>query len=276
MKMEMITQENISKYLKLLSNDEVFGLEDGRFSAFGATEDDTDTACGVLVAHILPEFIRIVKLFTLPEYRRRGIATTLLEKATDLPEELAMPFYVISAGEQDFAFLEKNGFQATDDRYFFLSGWLEDLEDLPKPSKPILGQKILPADHIPYESLSDYVLKSSHDEILQFPEKELDMARFSDGSLVCTQNNDISAVVLMEEMDEYIQISWIHCKDSRSLYSIFSVMKKALKTEYDPEAELRFLLCNEKGEDAIDKLFRYRDRIPVKVYKLGKENSNAD
>ncbi|MCR5249685.1 MAG: GNAT family N-acetyltransferase [Lachnospiraceae bacterium] len=276
MQTERIVRENQSRYLKLLSNDELFANEEGRYSCFGAFDEDSREALGVLVAQILPAYIRIVKLYTLPKHRNRGVASTLLKLATDLPEELSLPFYAVVSGEEaDPEFLTKRGFVKTDDRYSYLSGWLEDLEDLPRPQNLPSSARVLPADRVPYESLSDYVLSFGHDELLQFPEMKLDMNRFSDGSLVCTRDKEINAVLLMEELDEYIQISWIHCRDSRSLYQIFSVMKKALKSEYDPEAELRFLLCDNKGEEAIEKVFRYRERIPVHIYRLEKEVNHA-
>ncbi len=67
MQTERIDRENQSRYLKLLSNDELFANEEGRYSCFGAFDEDSPEALGVLVAQILPAYIRIVKLYTLPK-----------------------------------------------------------------------------------------------------------------------------------------------------------------------------------------------------------------
>ena len=65
-----------------------------------------------------------------------------------------------------------------------------------------------------------------HDDLIQFPEGLVDSNRFSDGSLVCIKDGKIEAVMLTEEQDERIDVTYIHSTDGRYILDLFSVLKR--------------------------------------------------
>ena len=270
MQTEAITNENLKKYQPLLSNDEILGIEDGLFSCFGAYDENSGKSCSVLITRSLPEYIRLERLYTLPEYRGQGAGSALLSLVTGLPENASHPFYAIATGKDaDVGFLQKKGFEENPKHYHYLCGTLEDLESIPQPQKSSRAFRVLPLKKVPEKVLKDYIQNISLEDRPLFPEMMMNGDRSSENGLICMQDQEICAVLLMEELNEYIKISRIHCNDDTALYHTFSVMKKTLKSEYDPETEIRFLLCGVQEENTVEKIFRYRQRIPLRIYRFG-------
>ena len=77
MVLELIREENISKYLGLIAGEDLFDMRSGSATCFGVYDEEADIAVSTLSASIYPDYIRIRRLYTIPEYRNRGIATEL-------------------------------------------------------------------------------------------------------------------------------------------------------------------------------------------------------
>ncbi len=270
MKTEAITRENLSRYISMLSNDEFFDIESGRLSGFGACDEKSGDGMGVLAAEILPDHIRIVKLFTAEKFRKKGVATKLINMVCDLPDELKMPFYIITDRmDADFKFLKEKGFVETESPYKYIYSKLSDMRDITAPDNVKDGLKIVPINQVSEQVLSYYISNAEPDKFLRFPEIPIDFDRFSEGSLVCIKDKSICAMLLIEEPDEAIEISFIHCIDPKALYSILALIKPALLLEYSEETNVRILVCN-KNEESVGKgLLNNCVEKEIKILKKG-------
>ena len=227
---ESINSENITRYMELLSNAEIFGISEGRLCAFGAFDEKTDNILGVLVTEIFPEYIRIEKLYTVPEYRNKGVAKKLLCIIIEPIVTKKIPIFIYTTDSIDVSYIQSKGFKKTDDDYCYIEGRLGDLKDFSLPSK--------------------------------------DSNRFSDGSLVCIKDGKIEAVMLTEEQDERIDVTYIHSTDGRYILDLFSVLKRMYMEEYTPQTTIRFLICNNKGREGIEKILAGSKMRPLSVYRL--------
>ena len=70
---EIITNEDLKRYLGLLDNMEILGMKSDRYTCFGAFDRITKKGMGVLVAEVLEECIHIKRIYVLPKYRRKGV-----------------------------------------------------------------------------------------------------------------------------------------------------------------------------------------------------------
>ena len=124
---ESINSENITRYMELLSNAEIFGISEGRLCAFGAFDEKTDNILGVLVTEIFPEYIRIEKLYTVPEYRNKGVAKKLLCIIIEPIVTKKIPIFIYTTDSIDVSYIQSKGFKKTDDDYCYIEGRLGDL-----------------------------------------------------------------------------------------------------------------------------------------------------
>ncbi len=270
MKTEVITRENLSRYISMLSNDEIFDNESERLSCFGGYDEKSGEGMGVIAVKILPDYIRIEKVFTVEKFRKTGVATELLSIVSDLPEEVKMPFFIITdQTDIDFAFLKGRGFSETESAYKFIYAKLSDMREITVPDSIKDGLRIVTLSHVPENELLNYVSHAEADNFLQFPEIPIDLSRFSEGSLICLKDNSICAMMLIEESDEAIQITFMHCLDPKALYGIFALIKPALLLEYSGESTVRFLVCNKNSEDVGKGLFDSYTEKGIKLLKKG-------
>ena len=268
MKTEAITRDNLSRYMHMLTNDEIFANDTQRYSCFGAFDEATGEGLGVIVASVLPEYILIEKLFTDEKNRGKGVASELLSLVTTLPDGVTMPFYFATAHEDiNDGVIKNKGFAEIESRYKFQVGKLEDMRDITVSDSMKAGLRIQPAYNVSEKLLSNFVFRSEFDRFLQFPETVLDMDRFSEGSLVCLQNDKICAVMLIEELQDAVQFTFIHCLDTRSLFGLFSIVKPALRLDYGKDSIIRFLICDGKGEEGVRRAFGRCHEQPVRVFR---------
>lgn len=267
MRKEIVDENTIKNYMELLTNWEIFGIYNESVTCFGAFDDKKSRPMGVLIAEVFFHYIWIEKLFTLPLYRKNGVATELLNWATDIPDEHTMPFYIYGTGDFiDEVFLLNKGFTKEFSNYFCMSGTLGDLLDV-HPPKNIGSYDMRTIKHVDFNKISDFVFHSDYDNFLQFPEEELILDRFSDGSIVCLNCGNIEAMVLLEEFDTFVQVTYIRGNDNKALMYCFSMLKRVLLSEYTPKMQLKFLSYDENGKNAIKSLLTNCDEKPISVFK---------
>ncbi|MCR4891407.1 MAG: hypothetical protein K5989_04380 [Lachnospiraceae bacterium] len=264
-----ITDENLGDFIPLLRNDEIFGINEDRYIGFGAYDEDENRPMAILVVDIFPEYVRIINLYTDPVYRKQGAASALLSIITDNPEGENLPIYIISSNtEINVDFLSSRNFKEVESKYYYLSGNLGDMSKIPLKKDLKEGLVIKPINQVSNRELQKFLSHSPHDDFLEFPEIIVDKRRFSDGSIVCFREGKISALILMREFDDFIQISWIYGTDYKSLYVIFSMVKSILLTDYSEKANIRFLLSNEKGRETIQSILKNHEELPIHIFKL--------
>ncbi|MCR5726443.1 MAG: GNAT family N-acetyltransferase [Lachnospiraceae bacterium] len=273
MKINIITEENIQKYWSILSSDDIFGINDDRLTCF-IVSDENDTPAGKMVVQIFPQFIRLENLFILPEFRRRGFATVLLDFVKERPKEARLPICIfLEDDNKDIcSLLEKSGFKEGKCNYNIITGSFRDfinpfsLNKKKIPEEALDKFKLSRLDQVPEAVIQKFILNSPHDEILQFPDKMLDLERFSDGSIICQNGNSIEAVLLTEETEEYTQFTWTYGKDSLAMFSCLVTAWKDLESEYGPDYRIKCLCCDEHTLKVYDKLFSKREIKQIKLY----------
>ena len=271
---EVVNLGNAEKYDGLFTEDELFGIVDERFSCFGAWDEENDEPMGVLTAQVLPKHIMIRKIFTVPEKRRRGAATALLNVVTDLPDELKMPIYLCArAGEVEEDFMLEKGFKREKSKYLVIEGNIDQMSkicDLKNNSEAAMKNQleIVEADYVDPKLMGDFVKKNGVDDFLQLPEGYVDMDRFSGGSFVCKKKNEIDAVALVEEVGGVTEITYVHGNDPKSVPYIISTLRWALNSEYGRSSKVRFLICNLVDKEEVLKLFADCEEIKIRKYRL--------
>lgn len=101
----------------------VSAMEDGSFAAFLAEEDGTIAATsGVCFYHIAPNYSNpsggtayILNMYTLPEYRRRGLASELFAKVIEEARERGYTRLALHATQDGRKVYEKFGFETKGD-----------------------------------------------------------------------------------------------------------------------------------------------------------------
>lgn len=274
MKTHIVTGENILDYWSILSSDEVFGINDNSLNCFVISDDDGNIA-GKMTARIFPEYIRLNSLFIYPEYRRKGFATALLDFLKVRPEDAYLPIRVFLEDEEDIrALLEKNGFTEEKCDYNIIT---LSLGDFPDPDVLIKRKftdsaiskfKLSRLDHVPKPKLQNFILNSPHDEVLLFPDKTLDLERFSDGSIICSKGDQIEAVSLIEETDEYTQFTWTYGKDTLAILLCMVAARKDLQAEYGPDYQIRCLSWDEVSLKIYQKSFSKCELKKIKMYRF--------
>ncbi len=251
MRTEIISKDTLTTYLEILYNDEVMGMEDDRYTCFGAYNDKNGKPMGILVAEVLPVCIRIKRLFVVPEFRRKKVATTLFNALTDLPDEVRLPV-IFHGTEEEYSeeFLNAVGFSEVESDFSYIEVLLQDYKKLTIPEYASAYQ-LFPADKVPEKSLRNFVLHMQKEFRTEFPSLFLNSEYFNDGSVVCMKSDKIVATVLLEETDDYIKIPFAFGSDNKGILFCFSLLRYELREEYDLEASLRFLVKNNKKKDVI-------------------------
>lgn len=269
MKVEIITDEIMTRYMDFLTNSEIFGIESGRYTCFGAYEEtETGKECtGILSAEILPSYIHIERICVHPNYKWEDAVSTLMSVVSDLPDELKLPIITYGTAEElDADLLHAVGFRENQSVYSYLEGTLNDYQELPSPPKK--GEyQVYPMDQISINRLSNIALQMRKDDYLQMPESNIDTNRFSAGSPVCMRDDVIEAAVLYEEKDQIITVPFIFGKNPKATLYCFSVFRNILMEEYAPGARIRFLIIEGAGKEAIMKIIQHTVEKQIHIYE---------
>ena len=266
---KLITPENIVEFIQLLTPEDIFGINDGILTSFAACIGEEEIPASIVSAHIYPEHITVKRLFTLPEYRRRHLATDLMDVIKSRPEEAKLPIYVFHTGNEELdAFLKDASFHEEDSKFCFVSGTFGDLVDLPAPAEVSNDIKIKSIMAVPREAVADFIYRSPYDELIQFPDRATELPLFSDASILSIQGKEVKAALLIEESDEDIQITWAYGPDSKQLYNCFYYMKKVLSSDFGTETVIRCLCTGEKTKTSYSKLFTRHEEIKIHTYRF--------
>ncbi len=268
MQIEMVTEKRLSAYMQLMTADEFYAISDGRLTCMGVYDETADKAAGVITLKVLPDYIRIVRIYTEPSYRCKGVASTLLDIATDFSDNKHPDFYfILSDEEADTDFLARRGFVKEPEQYGFITGRICDMARFMPADETDSDFSVTNADDVDVDSLFRFVFGMDHDSFLQFPEGYLDMDRFSDGSIICQGAGGIKAAMMIEEMEEYIQVTWSGASEERFLGPLFATLHKEYMIEYGLNEQIRLLTCNPKEKEMLSKVFERYEELPISIYK---------
>lgn len=271
----IITEENMREYMHILTSDEIFGISEDRFTTFVIQDEGSGEPAGTMSVQIYPEYIKLERIFVLPEFRRRGYATRLLDVIKERPDDARLPVRVFPEDKEDVReLLKSSGFARQESSYTVITARLKDWTDLAAKVKKAVPEDILKKiktyrlDQIPPQLVRSFVMSARHDEVLQFPDKAMDLERFSDISSVCMMDDTVKAASMIEETDDYSQFTWCYGDDPYSMLISMFMVQKELKTEYGPDYRVRCLSANKKEEQAYTNMFSGYDTKTVEEYQF--------
>lgn len=277
LKITIITPENVQDYMNILTSYEFFGINDGSLSCFTVSDGEGSEPSGIMSVQIFPEFIKLERIDIFPEYKDKGYAEALLDFIKQRPEDAFLPIRAFFEDTEDTGYvrslLESNGFIKKDTGFSVISGYLKDFinDDLKEkvkiPNDVLKKYKLTRLDDMPEKILRSYILKSPHDELLQFPDKTMDLGRFSDGSPFCMHDDKIKSAVLIEETEDYSQFTWTCGDDRIAVLICLEVARIDFMNEYGPMYTVRCLCHDRSMEEAYNKLFSECRRSEIKMYE---------
>lgn len=263
--MERISEDVISRYIPYLSGDEIYDIISNDCVGMGVCDPKTGEVFGFCVVRILPRYIHIEKIFTRESYRGLGVATELLLAITDLPKEAAMSFYIIAPeGEADENWLQRQGFSKETDICSYGSIPLKSLNKLLPPEDENI--KMLIDEQIPVGKLISLIKDSGYDEFLQFPGFVEDVK--PEGCIALAKDENLLAALFYEEADDFIFVRWMHYVDNESVERLLSALELVLSTEYRPDKEIRFLVCNQNDAEVFCSLFQIRKFKKINLFTV--------
>ena len=265
MKIEQITRKNIDDYLDLMSPDDIFGTNQERYISFGAYEEDTEVVMGTITLEILADYISIKSIYTDPEYRNRGVASAMLDFVKNTPG--VEPFPICAYTDEECEFLQHRGFSREESRYTIAEGKLGNLERPRLEGSVRRGNIVKYLDEVDQEVIENFVESSPHDETLQFPDMSVDTRRFSEGSLVCFSDGKVNGALLMEEPEDYVQVTWAYSPSEEVLLLMLSIMKTELDFEYESRKNIRFLQCDGRTVATVERVLPESEIRPLNVFR---------
>ena len=256
---------NVYEFAAVLSLDEIMGIDSGNLSALGAYDEKNGDALGALVAGIYEDFLEIKSIRVVTDCPNQEIAKKLLDIATDMPEDFKLPVYSMNSELAEL--LSSAGFEEQESDYYYVGGTLGDIIDIPKPKTIRKGTALTTLEALTDKELIGFVIGEHADEFLQFPEKIPSKDRFSAGSIVCKMDGKLDAVILIEELRDFLRITYCHGKSFEGLHMCASVFKDVLQNDYENDVRIKFLACNEEERDNISQILTDAQIQKVRIFK---------
>ena len=263
LKTELINEDNLSLYMPYMLNDEIFGCIGDRYTVIGIRDDEQECPVGLCTIEILPEYIRLQRIFINENSEKNQILSLMLETLRSMIAESGLPVYTFAA--KSGSYMKKMGFEEEECAYTYKMAALSDLKDIPLQKKNDMN--ILLAENVPKEEFMPYIYHMGADRFIQFPYADFDVDIFT-SSLVCKTQNEVTAFILVDETDKYIGIPKIFFKNIESLDACFFVLKKMLREDYPPDSQLVFINSPRDRKDIPDRYFKNITELPMKVLKL--------
>ncbi|MCR4642444.1 MAG: hypothetical protein K5697_10505 [Lachnospiraceae bacterium] len=269
MTVEMIEGGNLRDYMHLLTNEEIYGIDSGRYTAIGVFDEDGRRPMGFALLEVLPAYVSLRRLFVAGRCDKRRISEELLDVVRHMPKEDKLPvlFFVSGNGGEELRLVQKNGFARDESDYSCKEAYLSGLKDIFLTKEEEDSILVDSVSDVPDEELYPFVFNSPHDPILQIPWYDIDRDRFADG-IVCKKNGRVTAVLLLEENDDYVEIPWFYGTDMLSLNVCISRLKDIFMHEAEGDVKFRFLSVAGIKSSAPDGYFEEITEQPVQIYKM--------
>jgi GNAT superfamily N-acetyltransferase len=246
----------------------------GDYIVIGAATDNLP--CGVLIAAAssdAPGGINIVYLCVAPDFRRRGIATKLINRlvrglsAYDDPTEVFYSFALTANTPEDdpaCALLRGLGFTVTMSSGGVYRTTVGALEDLSFWKQPIADKTAyIPVSKLPKGALADFsrkIMVKLGLRLPPFPEVGL----LEDISHILVIDGHTEGIAAVQETDVALEISWLYCPNEYIRYLpdlVRSMYQEAIK-EWPNDTPLRIAAVADASSKLAKKLCPESDFFP--------------
>ena len=269
MTVEMIDGSNLRDYMHLLDNEEIYGIRSGRLSGIGVFDEDGDRPMGFAVLEILPGYVSLRRLFVAGRCDKRRVSEEILEVVRSMPKEDRLPvfFFVTGNGGEELRLMQKNGFHLDEEDYTCKEVLLSGMKDIYVTGIENAGVCIDSVADVTDEELYPFVFNSPYDPILQIPWFDIDRDRFADG-IVCKKNNRVTAVLLLEENDDYVVVPWFYGTDTISISICLARLKEIFSHDAEEDVTFHFLAAAGVRSTDPDDFFEEIRELPIQLYKM--------
>ncbi|MCR5278234.1 MAG: GNAT family N-acetyltransferase [Lachnospiraceae bacterium] len=257
MRREIINKDNVQLYIDMIPSD----LEDLLFQknvhAFGAVFAETPVGAVIWADTEGDTYGRLLSLFVVPEARRLGVGTYLLETvASDM----------VDAGKEGIAFkYNESGDRRFLTLFFNIVGFETDTSDVPV-GRVTFGDaaralKDLPGIEteagIPVSHLAGKEKAVLHNWISRMsPENASIYMRTKPDSFAVIDDGEVKGALLFRKEDEEtISLDYAYSSNPRSLIGMLSLALKTIAPECTKDTRLEMLLATDAGRGLYEKLF---------------------
>jgi ribosomal protein S18 acetylase RimI-like enzyme len=238
----------------------------GDYIVIGAVSDNLP--CGVIIAAASqnePGSIKIVYLCVAPDYRRKGIATELINRLVSglsTYDDTTKIFYsfalMAKTPENDPAcsLLRGLGFTVTESSGGVYRTTVGALEDLPFWKQPIADKTAyIPVSKLPKGALADFSRKIMSKLGLRLPPFS-EVGLIENVSHVLVIDGRTEGIAAVKEADGVLEISWLYCPNEHIRYLpdlVRSMYQEAIK-EWPNETPLRIAAVADASSKLAKKL----------------------
>lgn len=219
---------------------------------------DANTPCGALGAVLQEDTLHVCSLFVIADYRRKGIASALLEKAEALAAQEELPGISLSyacTAEQTAelnVFFAKNGYPMPIPSNIRFTVSIADLE---KSTFAKVMQSAKPSSHIhPLRSIDKALLANLPDYVIP----RADAGRpLHDLCLAYVQKNTLTALLIITDTDGVLHLHSAYLPEDTYAAHLMPLLKRAFDTvqeKYPHYQTLTLTATGEQGYTLIQKL----------------------
>ena len=271
----VISKEEVERAQSLLSEQVTEALSKGLpATALVAVEDEL--AIGALAGAIDGEVFEIVSLYVVPEKRRQGAATALVEKLIEIldDEDIAIRAQYTVENEDNSAlmpFFQSMGF--FNDRISYPTyyiGYLDDIKIDYRNARKIDGKIVS------FSEVSSILLKSTSNDSLShgfpIPDGGLTDSKLERDLCFCVlKDGKIGAYVTVENLEDgliEIPALWSGLENPMETVSMVFRLVGELKEKFDPETRVAMLATNIRANKLIDYIFEYAEPVSYRMVKM--------
>lgn len=249
------------------------GLYPGDFSrifdedhiSYGVISEDV--AAGLLVSRMEDEDLVIEWVYTLPDKRKKGIASALVERLLRDLKELGYILEVHAAcqGEQQKAFFERMGFLfAEEPAGMTYTAELDEITDIPEGRRTDDCHRLIDLGNAELRNLNDALFRAEEAAFgVKLPVVPLDYAPYSYAYM---KEKKLLALVLMKkEAASFVDIAYAYREEGAMvpLLTIFSVIRAELEEKYPDGILIRATGINDASRALLEHVAPGAEQEPV-------------
>lgn len=237
---------------------------------------ENELAIGALAGAMDGEVFEIVSLYVVPEKRRIGAATALVEKLIEVidDEDVAIRAQYTMENEDNstlMPFFKSMGF--VNDRISYPTyyiGYLDDIKIDYRNARRIDGKIVS------FAEVSSMLLKSTSNDSLSHgypvPEGGLTDVKLERDLCFCVvKDGKIGAYVTVENLDDgllEIPAIWSGLQNPMETVSMVFRLVGELKERFDPETRVAMLATNIRADKLIDYIFEYTEPVSYRMVRM--------
>lgn len=220
---------------------------------------DERNAIGIIIADIEGDKLMIEWLYVKKEFREHLLGSRLIMSILEAASRAGVrSVCAVSQSILMSSFLIANYFQKTDNHRGYVESSIGEFNELPSVDDE-LKSKVTPIDSILQKDINslcnDLINKPDVSIGVKLPIKANE---YSDLSMAFVKENTIYAIVLLKEVGNKLELSYVYMKPNmiKPLLAVLNVVLSRIKERYSDDTPIIFGILNEQSDNLARKLFR--------------------